>query len=435
MLAACAACPASSGDSDTDHQLASTDATSTTIEPTTGAPTTSSSGTSTVDPPTTGTTTGGLTTCPDGQVDDGEACDDGNTINGDGCNNDCVPSGELLFEHHPATDDYDAVRAVAVGDDGSIFVGGRAPGFAAWVARFDDQLQPVWSQSFQPGSYGLVLGVAVGESSLYAAGGFPGDIDEHDGWAAKLSFDGVVEWEHTIRSGLGYEYLTQAVAVEDGVIVAGFGVEPDESSSLWARRYAADGTEAWTASHTLVAGFDSHWPLGPALAVTPDAVVVGYSRHAGDEQYPAYLAAFAPGDGGPLWNSTLPAPDGFIRGIAGNAGGLVLVASRALEGMGIRQLTSTGDPVWSTEECPGKSARDVAVDSQGDIVVIGDGSGGIQLCKLTPDGALRWARTVNGPGLDLGITVAIDAADRIIAGGSMDDDDSVEDVWLAIFSP
>ena len=106
----------------------------------------------------------------------------------------------------------------------------------------------------------------------------------------------------------------------------------------------------------------------------------------------------------------------------------------------VRRVSTGGPIVWSSDECTGDIGRDIAVDSQGDIVVIGDGPapGGrnIRLCKFSADGALRWGKDIDGGfGDDLGYTVAVDAADRIVAGGRMLIAMDNGDGWLAVFSP
>jgi hypothetical protein len=56
--------------------------------------------------------------------------------------------------------------------------------------------------------------------------------------------------------------------------------------------------------------------------------------------------------------------------------------------------------------------------------------------KFSLDGALRWGTDIDGGfGLDLGYAVAVDAEDRIIAGGTMMAEPMTLDPWLAVFSP
>lgn len=122
----------------------------------------------------------------------------------------------------------------------------------------------------------------------------------------------------------------------------------------------------------------------------------------------------------------------------GRTGSLATIADFAA--LAVRRVTGTGEVVWSSAECGGSNARDVAVDSQGDIVVIGDGPGdkgrNIRLCKFAADGTLRWGKEIDGGvGDDLGYAVASDPADRVVAGGVMVNELNGRDAWLAVFSP
>ncbi len=74
----------------------------------------------------TGSETGEVpVTCGNGEPDEGEDCDDGNEMNGDGCNNDCVESGVVVWD-----DLYDAgameATGLAINDDAEIMVLGNS---------------------------------------------------------------------------------------------------------------------------------------------------------------------------------------------------------------------------------------------------------------------------------------------------------------------
>ena len=430
-----AGCPTSSSETQTQGTSASnTDGTTDPMAGTSGAGPTSTS----VAPPSTATTMPGAT-CPDGNVDESEACDDGNAINGDGCNNDCTESAALLWEYRSSANGSNEVRSVAVDADGSIVVGGQTTGLTRWIARFDSELVPQWSQQYGVESHGQVQGVAVSAGALYAAGALFTDADGHDIWVARLSPDGAIEWEDSVSSGVGDDYLTQAVIRDDGdLIVAGIA-SGEGGAELWTRRYAADGAVQWTATYPTGAK-STTYSIGPGLSVTPDAVVVGSSLHKGDT-YSEFLVAYPPGGGDPLWTRELPSTHGTILAIAGHADGdLALAGVGEFAELMVRRMTTSGGLAWSSNGCTGKIARDMAIDGQGDIVVIGDGPSGqgsnVRLCKFAPDGTLRWGKDINGgAGGDRGYTVAIDASDRIIAGGEMLSEQFVEDAWLAIFAP
>ena len=64
--------------------------------------------------------------CGDGVLDDGEACDDGNDVNGDGCNIDCVESGQQVWESVVETSPLSAT-ALAVNDENEVLVVANSP--------------------------------------------------------------------------------------------------------------------------------------------------------------------------------------------------------------------------------------------------------------------------------------------------------------------
>jgi cysteine-rich repeat protein len=72
-----------------------------------------------------GSETGTPASCGDGNVDVDEDCDDGNDVNGDGCNNDCVESGVIVWESTYDRGPMEAT-ALAVDEDGQVMVLGNS---------------------------------------------------------------------------------------------------------------------------------------------------------------------------------------------------------------------------------------------------------------------------------------------------------------------
>ncbi len=405
-------------------------------------PATTSTSTSTVDPTSTGeppTSTAETTppgTCPDGSVGEGEVCDDGNDINGDGCNNDCQPSGAQLGEFRTDERGSSQIYSIAVDADASIVVGGRS-GIARWVARFGPDLAPQWTQKYDDGQTGLVRAVALGDGVIYAAGSRFTDSDAHDVWVASLTPDGAVLWEDVFSGGMGDDWATQAVVVGSDMVVTGMAL----GDKIWTRRYGAGGTIQWTATFQLGSTYKDIYPLGPGLVATGEALVIGWSAFKAPDVSPEQLVAYPLAGGEPLWTVELPETFGSINAIAADPGGdLVLATVHDFSALMLRRVTGTGEVLWSSAECGGSIARDVAIDGQGDIVVIGDGPGdkgrNIRLCKFAADGTLRWGKDIDGGvGDDIGYAVAIDPADRVIAGGAMLNELNGRDAWLAVFSP
>lgn len=422
-----AACPGPGGESTTDG--------ASTGDPGSESGATTSGSTSPTETPTGAAETTPAESCPDGELGAGEDCDDGNNINGDGCNNDCRASGIQLAEYRPEVRGWEQVYSLAVDADASIVVGGNIDG-QRWVARFGPELAPQWTQTYGDGTPGLVRGVALRDGAIYAAGAQNSDADGHDIWAARLGPDGTLAWEDSFSGGMGDDWLTQAAALEGDLVVTGLAL----GDQIWTRRYAADGTVQWTAAAPLNAPYNNIYPLGPGLALTAEAVVSGWSVHAMDLT-PEFLLAYPFGGGDPSWTAQLSGTAGVIQALAADPGGdLVLAVNADFAELTVRRVTATGEVLWSSSACSGGAARDVVIDGQGDIVVVGDGPGGadrnIRLCKFAADGALRWGRDIDGgSGDDLGYAVAIDPSDRIVMGGAMSGGDGKFDAWLAVFTP
>lgn len=379
--------------------------------------------------------------CGDGVVDAEEVCDDGNAVNGDGCNNDCSPSGKLLWEYVSGESGYDDIRAVAAAEDGTIVVGGTRPGAGSgndrWLARFDPEGEIVWSQKYDGAATAeSMLGVAPHGGGIYATG----NIDRADGrevWVGALDVDGGLIWEDEYSSGFGDDYATGAAATAEGVVVAGHVSVVGGVAELWVRGYSAAGEIQWTQTQPI--NLPAVYALGPAVIAEPEGIFVG--GHSRPGQFAPLLALYPSGGGAPTWSKTVPPANATIYSIA-RGGPELLVAGEIVPGKGIyvERLTAEGVPLWSTEECTGSTGKGVAVDSQGDVVVIGFGPGVVannaRLCKFTADGELRWGKDLDGGvGDDFGFAVAVLPGDRIAAVGLKAGEQTGSDAWLAVFSP
>ncbi len=101
----------------------------------------------------------------------------------------------------------------------------------------------------------------------------------------------------------------------------------------------------------------------------------------------------------------------------------------------------SGTPLW-TDVYPGENAGNtiahgVAVDSEGDVFVVGETfvvgeNANIMIRKYSPDGELQWAQNINGPGsgIDVARGVAIDSEDNVIAAGEVFEAGNNADIWI-----
>ncbi|MEZ4430117.1 MAG: hypothetical protein R3A51_20750 [Nannocystaceae bacterium] len=404
---------------------------STTVDATTVGPTTDDSSDSTQS--TTATDPGPL--CGDGDVDRGEGCDDGNDVNGDGCNNDCVESASQLWEFR--SDEGGAFYSVAVAEDGTIFAGGSKD-LGRWFARFsaDGALE---ADAFYPsaGSLEIILDLAVTPEAVYAVGDVTAELDFRDLWLAQLDYDGAIVWEDVHDSGFGPDWGNRVALTDDGgIIVAGRASVEDATVGTITRRFDLDGALEWSEETAPGVGQDT-FSLGPGLALAGGDVVVGTSL-AVDDGYPGYLVTYSAQGGAPLSTQEYT-EDVFIMGLAADPSGDLLSIGSVAQSFVVHRRTSDGQPVWTSDACLGSTGRDIVIDSQGDIVVVGYGEGqnntNVRLCKLTPEGALRWGLDIDGGvGDDLAYSLAIAEGDVILVAGGLRGDGQT-DAWLAAYAP
>lgn len=395
-----------------------------------------STGSSSEATPTSEGSTSTPVACPNGVLEDGEACDDGNAIDGDGCNADCTTSGALLAEYRSGEAGSDFPRDVAVDDQGMIIVGGYRGG-RLWVSRFSADLSMDWTKQFGAGPFDIVTGVAVNDDAVYAVGAI-GESEMHDSWVGRLDAQGTLLWEST-QGGPGEDYASEVALSPDGSVYLTGMTLFEEVLSMTLTNLSPDGDLIWET--TIPTGNDFNiFPLGPGLAVSADAAIIVFGRRTMDAS--AEMVASYPLSGGaPNWMVDLPATQGILLGAASNSdASLVVTGSHLSEHLIVRHLTASGALSWSSDKCTGDTGRDLAVDGQGDIVVIGDGPGAafrnIRLCKFSAEGELRWAKDIDGfGGEDNGYAVAIGPDNRIVAAGAMFNEESDSDTWLAIFSP
>lgn len=182
-----------------------------------------------------------------------------------------------------------------------------------------------------------------------------------------------------------------AVGPDDSFVIAGQVYNVAQGDDAWARGYTASGDVVWT--YQLSTPSEGH-DRAYGVVVLPDgsAVVAGTWYSGSNSQFNSFLLDFT--STGTLAWSRLSETVGFdaYYGIARNAGGGLIVAGALADGSGqshawIRALTPSGAPgPWELTRPGERRASAVAVDSMGNVVVVGD-----DIAKFSPLGALRWS--------------------------------------------
>ncbi|HWB75260.1 MAG TPA: hypothetical protein VG755_09895, partial [Nannocystaceae bacterium] len=361
-----------------------------------------------------GSTDDGGPLCGNNMLDGDEVCDDGNEVNGDGCNNDCIESGTLLWElEAPGTDvavsDDDVVAVLRHDDgphidtfdaDGSALDSVDGPADAHWysfdffgngdfavavrgdsaidVARISAAGAELWS-SGAPGSGPYNPGTGTTDVATTDAdeAAFSGNSNAAI-WGGKFDGAGVFQWSDI--ESVAAPGWTRAISVachDDGTcVVAGFTDANGNSSGgedLFVRLLAPGGAAIWTATRDLETSFFQGGYV--AIAPTGDVAVTGC-----DEA--VCLAVGYTSDGDSAWTYLFDYEDLYPYGIASDVDGNFIIVGTGqpddvsgLYNAIVRKLDANGDELWTqsfnTSRAQNDEAHGVATDSTGRIFVVG----------------------------------------------------------------
>jgi len=279
---------------------------------------------------------------------------------------------------------------------------------------------------------------------------------EADGFAVKLSPEGLAVW--SVRIG-GYQYdrsLALALAPDDSLYVAGFHQSfllhvgdqmleaADGSNDMFIAAVDPTGEVDWAVG---IAGSGNPHPTGLAIGPDGELLVAGWYYGTvlgfGDGPLPSMgtgqttdivVAAYG-ADGTPLWahgyggtgddsGETLAVgPDGNVYlganlGTAGVAFGPSLLAES--QGGVLLKLTSAGEPVWLTDfyDFAGKYPQAISVDGTGIYVAPNHSiyNSVANLVRLTENGSRDWRLEFTGAGSDSIFGLGLDGNGSIFIG-------------------
>ncbi len=328
-----------------------------------------------------GTTTGEAA-CGNGVVEDAESCDDGNDVDGDGCNRDCVASGELVW---------------LTEIDNPMGLGGFASAVASNAAG---DIATVGSFASSDQGYSLDIFTATLSST--------GEI----GWVDV--YDSALPDQSQVGTVAGTEYGADVVLEDDGEVVV-VGQEFLDPAAIFVRKYDAAGAEVWTRT-----GMDTADGFGAAIALGPGGeLYVGAALESS-----AWLRRYN-GAGADVWTQTPVGPGGACVGtscngafeIAADAAGFVLAGTldgNATFDQWVARYDSAGAVGWTAlidEDGGNDYAWDVALAGDGAVYALGSvvegGMGETRLRRFEADGTLSW--TLQNPGPDGGFPAAVAA--------------------------
>lgn len=388
--------------------------------------------------------------CGDGLVHDGvEACDDGNMVDDDACSNTCLPPaacGDGIVQDPEECDEGNANADTGACklDCSAAFCGdGLVHSGVEQCDDANDDNEDPCTQLCAPPTCGDGFTQVLNSELCDDGDAIEGDECNSDCTNAGL-------WTDTYNGPANNTDEIHGVACDSGdnVIVVGETLVTNQGDDVWLRKYAPDGTIAWTQTFHGVTS-DIGW--GVAVAANDD-VLVGGSTYTLDNGRDAWVRRYTPA-GATVWTQTFNgAANGNeeVRGIAVDPSGDVLVAgyvttATAQRDIWVRKYSSAGAMQW-TRTAAGASNQDdeahgIASDGDGNVLVVGyvwAGADGrdIWVRKYDPDGGELWTATHDGEGeSDEGNGIAADASGNVIATGFHTLATVGRDVWVRKYDP
>ncbi len=400
--------------------------------------------------------------CGDGLVDAPELCDDGNDVDGDGCNVDCVLSGQLLWStsYGGALGLVDEGLGCDVDGTGSIYVAGLTALSAAdeelWVRKYAAAGEPLWTQSYA-GSAKLkdqARAVVVDAAELVYSAGLANVLMQGNNVVVrKYAADGMPVWTKSYDGGvmLG-DVASAAVLTKAGdLLVGGATGVVNAGNDTWLRKFSPAGATLWTRSH---AGAGKGNDETNALAVTDDGAAfyaAGTETVAGEGRN-LWLGKYDI-DGNLLWsrlyNGAASKDDFLHAAVAMTDGGVVVCGYETAVGIPwssfLRRYDADGLIVW-TEVDPGPDelgalCYGLDLASNGDLLLAGATIAGTtrepRLRRVAPDGTPLWSTVVVGAGAGASQARCVRQAPdgTVVAVGGQDEGTDGRDVWVARFAP
>lgn len=297
--------------------------------------------------------------------------------------------------------------ALALDGAGNVVVAGNALGTFRLLKYSGATGAILWEQRFAGGGLEkahAMKAAATGDVLLMGQSSTPSS----EIWVAKhRGADGSLAWQQPIDAGAEVTPAGLAVDASGNAFVAG-SYRSSRGDQDWhlARLAGSSGAVVWRKIYD-TGGNDTASAL--TVDAAGDVVVAGVSGGV------IRTVRSASATGRTLWEAGDGAAGGQASAIRADASGNVFVTGSAAGGMRTLKYRADGTVAWSVTE-PGGSARALAVDAEGSVVVTG-AAGGLRTVKYAGDGSLAWSASLpsNGSG-DAGLAVASVSAGVYVVG-------------------
>lgn len=430
--------------------------------PTTAAATGTETGSESSGGSSSGDTTGPVApaVCGNGFVEEGEPCDDGNDEPEDGCNSKCERTGVAIWtqswDSGAAQDD--RALAVALDADGNIYVGGTIEDETnvtdAVVRKLDASGREI-DRYVYSGELGLDDGgraVAVGDDGSVYLGGYESIVEDgaQQSFFRKFAADGEVLWTYTQASmyAEGYGAILGAAVAGDAIFVAGTEEVEDKVYEIFVHRLDPDdGAPVWTITIPESAGYASN---GLVVEASGDLILAATVVNADDEGLPL-VTRLAAVDGAEVWARNYGGGRaGFARALAIDGRGHLAVAGQLVGedtqtwDFWAAHLDADGEVVWSAEY-DHDELTDIGTGvawAAGDVVASGfvtrlNEQTNMFVRRFDAEGAPYWTSEYNNPDLGLYDELYAMAADdeRVVVVGNETVKGKGTNQWIRAYEP
>jgi hypothetical protein len=161
-------------------------------------------------------------------------------------------SGNVLWEKFYGGIDWDFLYAVKVMPDQSILLAGESYSFSdggsdAWALHLNSAGDTLWTKHFGSPGNDAFKDINISSTAIYLSGYVDStDVDGHDGFVAKLDFDGNEIWNKRFNN-LGKDVLKGSIFVPSGNIIIYGATAPFDSvkNDIWVEQIDTNGISIW----------------------------------------------------------------------------------------------------------------------------------------------------------------------------------------------
>lgn len=346
------------------------------------------------------------------------------------------PDGARLWEqrYNGTGNGDDIARAIAVDKNGHVIITGKSSNGSNddyVTIKYAPDGTRLWVQRYNGPANGSewVNGLAVdgGGNVIVAGGSWNGSNDDYA--TVKYTASGSLAWVQRYHGSNPNSAVATALAVDAGgnVIVTGSSRTSSGTPCYDTVKYAPNGQQQWVKSY-----INAAWTMSSPWALKVDGgnnvIVTGWSNNDLGEQVYATVK-YAP-DGTQLWTQRYTGGNNgnSAYAMAVDRNNNVIVTGGSFNDSGVLEYATVkyapdGTQLWVQRygmKNDESSARAIAVDKDGNVIVTGSSGGDSVTLKYTPDGRQQGVqRRYNGPtgGLDGAWGVEVDGNGNIIVAG------------------